>query len=199
MTSQPSIVLVAGPNGAGKSTTAEALLHGELEVDEFVNADVIARGLSGFAPGAVAVAAGRILLRRIRELAEQRSSFAFETTLASRSFAPWLRTAMQHGYRVHVVYLWLPSVELAALRVLQRVRSGGHDVPTETIQRRFERGLRNLFALYSPLASSWHVYDNAASRGPRLIARGRQGTADEVVDATVWAAIQARAGAREGR
>jgi predicted ABC-type ATPase len=195
MTPQPNIVLVAGPNGAGKSTTAEALLHGELQVEEFVNADVIARGLSGFAPGAVAVAAGRILLRRIRELAEQRASFAFETTLASRSFAPWLRTLAAGGYEVHLVYLTLPSPEAAVLRVRQRVDAGGHDVPAETVRRRYARSLDNLFCLYLPLASSWRVYDNGDLRGPRLISRGRGPHADEIRDEELWRRIRAAQGA----
>lgn len=197
-TPNPSLVVVGGPNGAGKSTTAEALLNGTLSVEEFVNADVIARGLSGFAPEGTAVAAGRILLARIRELAGQRATFAFETTLASRSFAPWLRGLVQHGYRVHVIYLWLPSPDLAVLRVGQRVRAGGHGLPEETIRRRYTRGLRNLFEIYRPLATSWHVYDNALPSGARLVARGRSGGADEVVDATLWQEIRARGGSVGG-
>lgn len=195
----PSIVVVSGPNGAGKSTTAEALLEGTLAVDEFVNADVIARGLSGFAPQGSAMAAGRILLARIRELAEQRVSFAFETTLASRSFAPWLRSLLSSGYRVHVLYIWLPSPELAMLRVRGRVQAGGHFVPEETIRRRYSRGMSNFFELYRPLATSWHVYDNASPVGACLIARGRAGVADEVIDASLWREIEARGRVRDAR
>src|ERR1044071_7909514 len=95
---QPTVVILAGPNGAGKSTVAPALLRGALAVHEFVNADVIARGLSAFDPESVAIAAGRIMIARLRELARQRASFAFETTLASRSFAPWLRGLSSDGY-----------------------------------------------------------------------------------------------------
>ncbi|HEX6882101.1 MAG TPA: AAA family ATPase [Planctomycetota bacterium] len=185
------LVIVAGPNGAGKSTMAEALLRGDLSVEEFVNADVIARGLSAFSPGAAALAAGRILLTRIRELARQRVSFAFETTLASRTIAPWIRTLEPIGYQVHIVYFWLPSPELAVQRVRHRVLSGGHDVPEGTIRRRYQRSLSNFFTLYRPLAHTWHVYDNASSSGPCLIARGRRGSADEVVDASTWRATEA--------
>jgi len=192
----PSIVVVSGPNGAGKSTTAEALLKGTLAVEEFVNADVIARGLSGFAPEGSAVRAGRILLARIRELAELRTSFAFETTLASKSFGSWLRGLRNTGYLVHILYLWLPSPDLAVLRVRRRVLAGGHDVPEETVRRRYARSLGNFLELYRPLANSWHVYDNASSAGTRLIARGRAGLADEVVDASLWREIQARGQAR---
>jgi predicted ABC-type ATPase len=125
---RPSVVILAGPNGAGKSTVAPALLQGALAVNEFVNADVIARGLSAFDPESAAIAAGRVMLTRIRELAEQRVNFAFETTLASRSFAPWLRELRASGYEIHILFLWLPSADFALDRVAERVRAGGHDV-----------------------------------------------------------------------
>ena len=140
--------------------------------------------------------AGRILLARIRELAGRRASFAFETTLASRSFVPWLRGLRETGYLVHVVYLWLPSPDLAVLRVRRRVLAGGHHVPEEVVRRRYERSLVNLFRLYRPLATSWHVYDNASPAGTRLIARGMAGLADEVVNASLWREIQARGQAK---
>ena len=106
---EPNIVIVGGPNGAGKSTTAPAILRDTLGIDEFVNADVIALGISGFRPGGSAIAAGRIMLERMHELAGRRIDFAFETTLASRSFAPWLRSLASSGYVVHLIFLWLPS------------------------------------------------------------------------------------------
>jgi predicted ABC-type ATPase len=121
---RPSVVILAGPNGAGKSTAAPALLQGALAVNEFVNADVIARGLSAFDPDAAALAAGRVMLTRLRELAAQRTSFAFETTLASRTFAPWLRDLAASGYDVHLFFLWLSSADLAIARVADRVRNG---------------------------------------------------------------------------
>lgn len=118
----PNLVVLAGPNGAGKSTAAPMLLRGTLGVTEFVNADVIAQGLSAFAPDRVALSAGRIMLRRLQELARQGVSFAFETTLASRSFAPWIRELAQTGYQFHLVFLWLPSADFAVQRVADRVR-----------------------------------------------------------------------------
>jgi predicted ABC-type ATPase len=124
----PKVVVIAGPNGAGKSTAAPAVLRDALLVNEFVNADTIAAGLSAFCPEAVAVTAGRVMLERIRKLARDRQDFAFETTLASRTFAPWLRKLQSQGYRFHLVYLWLPTVELAVARVAERVRRGGHAV-----------------------------------------------------------------------
>src|SRR5437762_7215509 len=122
--SSPSVGILAGPNGAGKSTVAPALLQGALAVGEFVNADVITGGLSAFEPDRVAIAAGRIMLARLSELAAQRVDFAFETTLASRSFAPWLRSLRMSGYDVHLFFLWLSSADLAIARVADRVDSG---------------------------------------------------------------------------
>lgn len=184
----PTVVVLAGPNGAGKSTSAPALLRGTLRVDEFVNADTIARGLSAFAPDAAAIDAGRIMLRRLQRLADQQRSFAFETTLASRTFAPRITSWMQRGYTFHLVFLWLPHADLALARVRERVRLGGHDVPADTIRRRYLRGLRNFFALYQPLASTWRFYDNANAQ-PRLIARGGRDQPTKITDATGWTSI----------
>jgi predicted ABC-type ATPase len=134
--SSPNVVVLAGPNGAGKSTSAPSILRDALGVDEFVNADVIARGLSGFEPERAAMAAGRIMLSPLRELARQRRSFAFETTLASRSFVPWLADLIRTGYQFHLVFFWLPHPDMAVARVAARVSEGGHDVPKVTIRRR---------------------------------------------------------------
>ena len=186
---RPSVVVLAGPNGAGKSTAAPALLKGALGVTEFVDPDTIARGLSAFQPERVALSAGRIMLIRLKELAAQRVSFAFETTLASRMFARWLPELRQGGYRVHMIFLWLPSADLAVARVTDRVRMGGHHVPEETVRRRYAAGLRNFFSLYRPLANSWRIYDNSEGAAPRLIARGRAGRVSRVADEDVWARI----------
>src|SRR6516225_2385361 len=118
--SSPYAVVLAGPNGAGKSTSASSILKDALGIDEFVNADIIARGLSGFAPERAAMAAGRIMLARLRELARQRTSFAFETTLASRSFAPWLAGLIRDGFQFHLIFLRLPGPEMAVARVAAR-------------------------------------------------------------------------------
>jgi predicted ABC-type ATPase len=191
-TDGPRVIVLAGPNGAGKSTSAARLLRGALGVDEFVNADVIAQGLSRFAPERVAMAAGRIMMRRLKELAAARASFAFETTLASRSFAPWLADLKAAGYRVHLVFLWLPSAEVAVARVAERVRLGGHDVPEETIRRRYRAGWANFGERYQPLADSWQVIDNSVVRKPRVIAAG-QGRRTEVVrNQTLWNQIRPR-------
>jgi len=185
-----SLVVLAGPNGAGKSTAAPALLKGVLGVKEFVNADVIARGLSAFDAEGAAFAAGRVMLARLREVARQRVSFAFETTMASRSFAPWISGLVDTDYAFHLVFLWLPSAEFAIARVAERVRMGGHDVPADTVRRRYRAGLRNFFALYRPLAATWRVYDNSGAPPPRLIAAGQGADATRVPDRRTWEAIE---------
>lgn len=185
--------MIGGPNGAGKTTAAEAVLRDTFAVTEFVNADVIAHGLSGFRPAGSAVAAGRVMLARLAELAGKRKDFAFETTMASRSFAPWLRALADTGYHVHLVFLWIPTADLAVQRVRERVRAGGHDVPEETIRRRFRRGIRNFHELYRPLARSWRVYDNSRGSGPVLFATGRGRAAERILDEERWRAFQASA------
>jgi predicted ABC-type ATPase len=157
----PIIIILAGPNGAGKSTSAPMLLRDTFAVDEFVNADTIAQGLSAFKPEAAALEAGRIMLSRLQELTPKRADLAFETTLASRTFAPWLRRLSETGYKSHLMFLTLPNADAAIARVASRVSIGGHNVPVEDIKRRFNAGLKNLFHLYMPIVSSWKIYDNA--------------------------------------
>jgi len=194
MAGSPNVIVMAGPNGAGKSTAAPALLRGRLAVPHFVNADEIARGLSAFAPETMATAAGRIMLTRLKDLAGGRADFAFETTLASRSFAPWLRSLVADGYEFHLVFLWLPSPDLAVARVADRVLQGGHHVPDDVVHRRWAAGLRNFWDLYRPLAVSWHVYDNSKRSRLRSVAAGA-GTVVEFVERPAsWRRFEAQAG-----
>lgn len=162
----PQIVVIGGPNGAGKSTIAQEVLDRTLGITEFVNADTIAAGLSGFDPERAAFAAGRVMLARLRELADSIPpvNFAFESTLASRTFAPWLSKLIDRGFKVHVLYVWLRSSELAIRRVKARVRRGGHDIPDDVVRRRFVRSAENFCSLYLPLAEragTWQVLDNS--------------------------------------
>lgn len=159
---QPTVVVIGGPNGAGKSTAAPFLLKGALGVLEFVNADQIAVGLAAYAPETVAFEAGRIMLRRLHELARAGKSFAFESTLSSRTFALFLAKCKEKGYKVALFYITLPSSDLAVQRVALRVKQGGHNIPTIEVHRRFHRSVHNLFELYLPLADSWSVLDNAS-------------------------------------
>jgi predicted ABC-type ATPase len=169
---------------------APSLLKDSLEIVEFVNADTIASGLSAFRPESVAIPAGRIMLARMRDLAAAGENFAFETTLASRGLAPWLRGLQQRGYRVHLMFLWLRTADLAVSRVMDRVRAGGHHVPEDVVRRRYQAGLRNLFKLYIPLADGWKVLDNSETGGPRVIATGRDSAHVVVSDANGWAVLK---------
>ena len=168
----PQVIVIAGPNGAGKTTLAPFLLRDTLGLLEYVNADPIAFGLSGFAPGGVAIEAGRVMLKRLNDLAKQRRNFAFETTLAARSYCRWIRILRDTGYTFQLMFVWLRSADLAVERVQERVRSGGHFVPEEIIRRRYLGGLMNFWRLYQPLADAWSVYDNSASPRTLPIASG---------------------------
>lgn len=169
MADRPQIAILGGVNGAGKTSSSELILRTGMKIPVFVNADTIARGLNAFDPESQAVRAGRIMLEHLRSLAERRISFAFETTLAARTYARWLRELRETGYSVHMLYYWLESPDLAIQRVADRVRSGGHFVPAATIRRRYSRSVRNFLELYRPVVSTWQVYDNS-KKDPRLIA-----------------------------
>jgi predicted ABC-type ATPase len=163
----------------------------------FVNADVIARGLAGFDPDSAAVEASRIMLERLHALAARRADFAFETTLAARSLAGWLRDLRRDGSVVRLVYFWLESADLAVARVAGRVRTGGHAVPEATIRQRYHRSVRNFFTLYRPVVNSWQVYDNSQERPlPLLVAHGDEMPSETVLLEEVWSRIQ-KEGANE--
>ncbi len=191
-TPSPSLVALAGPNGAGKSTAGPALLKDTLGITEFVNADLIAQGISPFAPEAAAVTAGRVMLARLRELSRRRLTFAFETTLSGRAYARWIADLLETGYLFHVVFLWLPSADFAVARVADRVRMGGHSVPPDTVRRRYTAGLRNFFALYRPLASKWRMYDNSGDHEPRLIASGKGEGVETIAEPAISSTISER-------
>jgi len=147
------ILILAGPNGAGKTTFAREFLPGEAQCPQFVNADLIASGLSPFAPERAAFAAGRIMLERIAELVERRESFGFETTLSGRSYARRIPEWQSIGYRVTLYFLALSSAEVAVARVVERVRGGGHNVPEEMIRRRIIESRKNFDNIYRALVS----------------------------------------------
>lgn len=189
MSARPHVVVIAGPNGAGKSTAAPGLLRDLLGVAEYVNADLIAQGLSAFDTESVAFQAGRVMLERLKWLAGQRRSFAFETTLATRSYRPWLATLQNGGFAMDLVFLWLPSPQMAIARVAERVKLGGHDVADGVIRRRYHRGFDNFFRLYRPAADRWWFLDNSGPEGPRLVASGVKDSADDVNDDTTWTTL----------
>ena len=184
----PRVVIFAGPNGAGKSTHADAILAA-LGIETFVNADYIARGLSGRNTDVVAFEAGRIMLKRLRQLGEAGADFAFESTLASRTFAPFIRKLKAQGYAVAIYYFSLTNAQLAIRRVKLRVALGGHDVPSDVIKRRFGRSISNFFTLYAPLADQWAVFDNSASVGALPVVT-QTATQLTVTEATTWRRLQ---------
>lgn len=159
----PRAVLIAGPNGAGKTTFAREFLPLEPDTPRFLNADLIAAGLSPFDPDRAALRAGRLLLTMVDEAVERCESFAVETTLSGVGYARAIPVWKAAGFRVVVVFLRLPSAEMAISRVAERVRQGGHDIPEPVVRRRFEAGWRNFVDVYRPLADRWEVYDNSGS------------------------------------
>lgn len=184
ITPQPQVAVLGGINGAGKTTASQRILREALRIPLFTNADTIARGLNAFDPESEAVKAGRVMLEHLHELAAARRSFAFETTLAARTYAGWLGELKRDGYVVHLFYYWLRSPEMAITRVADRVRAGGHHVPDDTIRRRYSRSVRNFLELYRPVVTTWQVYDNS-NGGSRLIAFNNS-YFDTVLDPDIW-------------
>jgi len=185
--SPPTVYVIAGPNGAGKTTFATNFLPDFVRCREFLNADLIAAGLSPFAPETQNVRAGRLFLARIRELTAAREDFGFETTLAGRSLTRQLQEMKSRGYRIVLFFLWLPNADLAVARVANRVQQGGHAVPEEDVRRRFSSGIRNLFGLYRPQVDRWWLYD-ASQLPPRLIASQQAGGL-QILDAAAYERI----------
>lgn len=168
MPGPPILHLIAGCNGAGKTTFAREFLPREARCLNFLNADLIALGISPLDAKTGAIRAARLLLSEVRELVRRRETFALESTLSGRTYLRLLRDAKQAGYRVHLHYLWLPTVALAIARVRERVKKGGHHVPVSDIRRRFHRGRAHFIADYAPLADFWAVWDNRSQPPVRL-------------------------------
>jgi predicted ABC-type ATPase len=187
------LVVIGGPNGAGKSTCAAYLVPPGMP---FVNADEIARDLPATPCRNVEIEAGRLMLQRLDDLERARTSFATETTLASRSLAPRIARLREAGWEFHLVYVTVPSPDLSVMRVAARVRAGGHHVPEETIRRRFQAGRRNFNELYRPLADFWEVYENSQASLPRLVAWGERGGLPYILDADIWRRV--RGGGADG-
>jgi len=165
---KPRCVVIAGPNGAGKTTFARRYLPEDAGVVHFVNADLIASGLSPLRPELAAIPAARMLLGELDRLAAARLDFAFETTLSGLAYVRRLQSWKQAGYRVEIVYLRLRSTQLALRRIAARVRQGGHNVPRADVIRRFSRGWENFQRVYRPLADNWAVYDNSGDE-PKIL------------------------------
>lgn len=155
------LYIIAGCNGAGKTTASFTILPEVLDCKEFINADEIAKGLSPFQPESVAMQAGRIMLARMDELLQKGETFAFETTLATKSYKQKIEWAQANGYEVTLLFFWLRNVTMAKERVAQRVAEGGHSIPSETIERRYHNRIANLFAIYMNMVDICYIFDNS--------------------------------------
>ena len=187
----PKLYIIAGCNGAGKTTASFTVLPEVLNCREFVNADEIARGLSPFNPESVSIQAGKLMLQRVDELLTDGVDFAFETTLATRSYTDLVKKAQKKGYIVSLLFFWLPTPEQAVQRVAKRVSEGGHSIETNTIKRRYARGLHNLVNLFIPICDSWIIYDNSSSDATiRIIASGTRNTITKVIDPLAFEKIK---------
>lgn len=184
-----NLYIISGCNGAGKTTASYTVLPDILQCKEFVNADEIAKGLSPFNPESVAIEAGRIMLSRIEELLNRNVTFSIETTLATKSYINLVRKAQDKGYHVHLIFFWLETPELAIQRVAERVSKGGHNIPSEVIQRRYVKGIKNLFNIFMKEVDIWTIYDNSCN--PRIfVAKGGKAIDIEINSETIYNKIK---------
>lgn len=186
---KPQLYVIAGCNGAGKTTASFTVLPEMLNCREFVNADQIAAGLSPFNPEGVAIQAGRLMIDRIIHLLKEGTSFAFETTLSTRSYVKLIQQAQRRGYFVTLLFFSLTTPEQAVKRVAKRVSQGGHNIPIDVIYRRYRAGLSNLFNLYIPIVDHWALYDNSECPASK-IASGSLGKGAKTEDTPLWEEYQ---------
>ncbi len=168
---KPRCIIIAGPNGAGKTTFARDYLPGIAGLIHFINADLIAGGISPLRPELAGITAGRLMLRELNRLVAAKAEFAFESTLSGRHYLKRIEDWKTRGYLIEIVFIRLASPQLALSRVASRVRQGGHDVPRTDVMRRFKRGWTNFLDVYQPLADHWAIYENSESK-PKLLERG---------------------------
>ena len=166
-----NLYIIAGCNGAGKTTASFTILPEILHCKEFVNADEIAKGLSPFQPEKVAVEAGRIMINRINNLFKENLSFAFETTLATKSYRNKILSAKKEGYTITLLFFWLQTIELAKERVATRVLEGGHNIPNDIIERRYLNGIKNLFSIYIPIVDELMIFDNSQMKSELIASK----------------------------
>ena len=193
-----NLYIIAGCNGAGKTTASFTILPEMLNCKEFVNADSIAAGLSPFNPESVAIEAGRLMLLRIHELMKLGVDFAFETTLATRSYVSLVKAAQQAGYKITLLFIWLDSPITAIQRVADRVAEGGHNIPDNVIERRYYRGIFNLINLYIPICNRWLVVNNKDVI-PELVAKGALNEENMIENNYIWDEINTQSSTHESK
>jgi predicted ABC-type ATPase len=177
--------MIAGPNGAGKTTLALELVTKESSYNEFINADEIAKGLAPLNPESMALTASKLMIKRLKELLETDMSFAFETTAAGTNYVRHLKQAKSKGYAIDLTFLWLASPESAVLRVKERVRQGGHNIPEGSIRKRYFLGIKNLLTHYLPLADNASIVDNSLKTKKLIAIKNTKGNL-EILDNDVW-------------
>ena len=183
------IFMLVGPNGAGKTTTAMSFISSKM-IDEFLNADEIARGLAPLHPESMALTASKLMLKRLKELLNANKTFAFETTGAGTNYIKHLKQAQAKGYEVHLMFLWLSSPDLAVKRVAKRVEQGGHHIPEDTVRRRYYLGIKNLITHYLPLVDRGLILDNSIAGTTKIIARKHINDGLKVEELIIWKEIQ---------
>jgi len=187
-----NVYIIAGPNGSGKTTFAKTFLPEYAKCDRFINADLIAAGLSPFSPQQVAIKSGKLVLEQIKEYSENGVDFGFETTLSGVTYLKYFKMLKEKGYKIHIYFLWIPGVQLAVARVKDRVAQGGHNVPVQDVKRRFGRSMKKFFVNYRLLADQWMLFNNSQPK-PRIIAR-KQNAHIDVIDKSLFEEITKKIG-----
>lgn len=187
-----SVYVIAGPNGAGKTTFAREFLPAYADCKNFVNADLIAQGVSPFSPETAAIKAGKLMLKEIESFAHRNVDFGFETTLSGLAHLNLIRRLKRRGYRTNIFYLWVPTADAALSRVRERVSRGGHDIAEPVVRRRFDRSIRNFLNLYRKVADMWILFDNSGEN-PAVMAR-ENGEALRIVDEVAYNRLIGRYG-----